>query len=210
MSVRPATPADAVAVAALAAEDETRLLGRPSRLSANDVAMWWSRTELRDNSWLIEEHGELVAAGWAEKWGEEIGTFVGIVAPGWKDRGIGAQLVERGEAAARRLGAVRAHAFTLAADARAAALFTLRGYREARRFYDMAIELDGPPPRPRVPEGLRLETFRPDEAHAFWQALDEAFHDHWEHHSTPFEEWWEQKQAHAGPRPHALVRRSRR
>jgi ribosomal protein S18 acetylase RimI-like enzyme len=25
---------------------------------------------------------------------------------------------------------------------------------------------------------------------AFHAALDEAFQDHWEHHSTPFDEWW--------------------
>ena len=32
-------------------------------------------------------------------------------------------------------------------------------------------------------------------ASLFHDALDEAFHDHWEHHSIPFEEWWEQKRA---------------
>ena len=32
-------------------------------------------------------------------------------------------------------------------------------------------------------------------AEAFYAALDEAFQDHWEHHSTPFAEWYERQAA---------------
>jgi GNAT superfamily N-acetyltransferase len=50
----------------------------------------------------------------------------------------------------------------------------------------MAIEQTEPPP----PVALRAEPVQESELRAFHAALDEAFQDHWEHHSTPFEEWW--------------------
>jgi ribosomal protein S18 acetylase RimI-like enzyme len=64
---------------------------------------------------------------------------------------------------------------------------TSRGYAETRRFYEMAIEQSEPP----APVGLPIEVVHESEIRAFHDALDEAFQDHWEHHSTPFEEWWE-------------------
>jgi ribosomal protein S18 acetylase RimI-like enzyme len=53
----------------------------------------------------------------------------------------------------------------------------------------MAIELDE---RPAVPD-VGIETLNLDEAEAFHAALDEAFQDHWEHHSWPFAQWWERQ-----------------
>jgi ribosomal protein S18 acetylase RimI-like enzyme len=50
----------------------------------------------------------------------------------------------------------------------------------------MAIEQSAPPPPVDVP----VEPVREDELRAFHATLDEAFRDHWEHHHTPFEEWW--------------------
>jgi len=64
-----------------------------------------------------------------------------------------------------------------------------------RRFYEMAIELDAPPAVPALPEEFTLEGFRMEDARPFYETLDAAFQDHWEHHSIPFERWWEEKQA---------------
>jgi ribosomal protein S18 acetylase RimI-like enzyme len=50
----------------------------------------------------------------------------------------------------------------------------------------MAIEQTEPPP----PVDLPVETVREEDMRAFHTALDEAFQDHWEHHSSPFDEWW--------------------
>jgi hypothetical protein len=47
---------------------------------------------------------------------------------------------------------------------------------------------------PVLPDRLTVESFDEAGAREFYDALDESFRDHWEHHSTPFEEWWEQKQ----------------
>ncbi len=76
--------------------------------------------------------------------------------------------------------------FTLGPDTAAAALMTAHGYRDVRHFYEMAIEQTEPPP----PVDLPVETVREEDVQGFHAALDEAFQDHWEHHSTPFDEWW--------------------
>jgi GNAT superfamily N-acetyltransferase len=188
VNVRALTTDDADAVATLARADELAFRGH-SHVAAADVLDWWSRGDLAD-SWLFEEDGAVAGAGWFAPWGDK-GTIVGIVAQQWKGHGIGSEIVERGEACARRRGLGRMHAFALSEDAAAAALFTSRGYAEVRRFYDMAIELDAPPPDPVVPEGLVLDDFRAEDAHGFQAAVNEAFEDHWDWHALPFDEWWE-------------------
>ncbi|MEN3342505.1 MAG: hypothetical protein V7644_1909 [Actinomycetota bacterium] len=189
--MRPVTRDDVPAVAALIAADEEAFTGRPSRVSPNDVHGWWQRVDLANDTWLFEEEGRLVAVGSAEAQGS-LGWSFAVVAPGAKGRGLGTRLAELCEA--RVAGAERLHTRALAADVAAATLFERRGYREVRRFWEMSIELEGPPPPPSLPAGLTLETFREDDARAFHAALDESFQDHWEHHPTPFEEWWELKQ----------------
>ena len=192
MSMRPATPDDLDEMLDLVRADEEQLLGRRSRVGMSDLRQWLSRVDLAEDAWLLEEDGQLVAFGWGETH-VGLGLAVGVVHPQAKGRGIGARLVERSERRLREQGATRVHQVALAADTNAPALFTARGYREVRRFYEMAIELDGPPPSPVLPDGLAIEPF--DDAHAreFYDALDESFRDHWEHHSIPFEQWWEQK-----------------
>ena len=181
-------------MAALLAADETALLGRPSRLTAIDVGSWWASVDLEHDSWLLEEDGRPVAAGWFERYGP-LGIYLGVVAQGAKGRGLGGQLVDLGESRAVAAGAERAHSFFPAPDVAAAELFESRGYREVRRFYDMAIELTEPVPEPSLPDGLAIDVFVEEDARAFHDALDEAFQDHWEHHPRPFEEWWEEKLA---------------
>jgi len=197
---RPATRADAAAFAEMAAADESALLGRPSRLGEGDMLAWWSRCDLEADSWLLEEDGRLVGGGWFELHAP-LCFFVGIVAAGEKGRGLGGLLGDLGDGRAAASGAERVHTWTIAADRAAAALFESRGYHEVRRFYDMAIALDGPAPEPSLPDGLRLELFREEEARAFYEALDEAFQDHWEHHPRSFEEWWAEKLAMHGYDP---------
>jgi mycothiol synthase len=195
---RPARREDAVAVAALVAADESVLLGRPSRLAEIDVLDWWSRVDLERDSWLFEEHGGVVAMGWFEC-RDDLGLFVAVVAQGAKGRGLGAALAGLGESRARdAAGVARLQTWTLAADHAARELFTGRGYREVRRFYDMSIELEGPQADPALPDSFAVEVFRAEDARAFHDALDEAFEDHWEHHPIPFDQWWREKQASPG------------
>lgn len=185
MSVRPITEEDFPVVARLLADDE-RALGVRSHVGVNEVREWTSLADLASDSWLYEDDDGVFAVGWVATIGE-VGFAVGVVHPRAKGRGLGAELVGRTEAALEgRDGVKRIQQFALGADAGAASLLTGRGYRDVRHFYEMAIELEAPPPAPAVP----VEVFREEDAEAFHAALDESFRDHWEHHPQTFEQWW--------------------
>ncbi len=194
MNARPATGDDLSAIAAFLADDEERQLGRPSLAGENDLRAWLGSADLERDSWLYERgEGGIAAFGWVEPHTGGVGVAVGVVHEEAKGRGIGSELVARAEARLRESGSERIHEIAFAVDGRAAELFAAHGYREVRRFWEMAIELDGPPPESSLPDGMRIETFAEAEAKSFHDALDEAFQDHWEHHTRPFEEWWEEK-----------------
>ena len=197
MIERPFAEEDFPALAAWFAAEEERLLGRPSRLGADDVRAWVRRTDLARHSVLFEDEGRILAVGWAEPEGE-IGIAVGAVALDEQGAGLGTRLLDRSEALLADAGVGRIHQVALAADVRAPELFAARGYREVRRFWEMAIEFDGPPPGPPPLDGLRIETFDPADARAFHDTLEQAFRDHWEHVPRPFEEWWAETQAAPG------------
>jgi GNAT superfamily N-acetyltransferase len=195
MNVRSITPDDFSPLAAFLAEDETHLFGRPSRLGVADVTAWLSGPDLTSDTWLFEEDGRLVAAGWVEKH-HDTGIAIGIVHRERRGRGLGSELVDRSEERLRALGVGRVHAVTLAPDLAAGPLLTGRGYRAVRRFWEMTTELDDdPPPEPRLPAGFRIESFSSELGRAFHGALEEAFAEHWEHQPEPFEEWWERQVA---------------
>lgn len=190
MNVRPFGEDDFEAVVALLREDEESLLDRTSRIGVADLREWTSRTKLAENSWLFEDAGEPCAVGWSDTV-DDLAIGIGVVRPRWKGRGLGVQLVGRSEAAGRAHGAKRIHQFAFGADPAATALLSAQGYRDVRHFYEMAIDLSEAPP----PPALRVEAVQEEDLRAFHSALDEAFQDHWEHHGSPFEEWWERHSA---------------
>jgi mycothiol synthase len=186
VNVRPFVDADAAAVADLIALDDERFYpGRPGRVTGADVLMFqqWS-----NEAWVWEEDGRVVASA---TFRVHAGTadVRGIV--GERGRGIGADILERGEAFARAAGAEKILAGAAEPNADARTLFERRGYREVRRFYEMAIELTEEPPVAVLPDGLVVDEIRDGEQRAFYDALNEAFAEHWQWHPTPFEEWSE-------------------
>ena len=188
MRSRPITLDDFPAVATLFREDEKHLNGRPSHVGESELHEWTSVVDLSRGSWLFEDDDGISAVGWA--WTHADVTFgIGVVHPRAKGVGLGSQLVDRSERIGRESGLPRMHQYVLASDTAAAALMTGRGYRDVRHFYDMAIELEA---EPEVPD-VAIETMRVGDERAFHGALEEAFRDHWEHHSTPFEEWWSRR-----------------
>jgi mycothiol synthase len=190
ITIRPLTEGDLDAARELLALDEEHALGRPSRIEVTDIRAWLASADFDKDTWLLEEADRPVALGWYDSHGE-IGVAVGVVHPETRGRGLGAHLVETAVRRAREAGSARLHYITLAADAEAPALLTAHGFREVRRFYEMAVEHAEPPPAPALPDGLVIESFRHEDARSFYAALDEAFRDHWEHQPVPFDEWWE-------------------
>jgi GNAT superfamily N-acetyltransferase len=184
---RALTEGDLERVAAMLKEDEEFLHGRPSSIGPNDLREWLSRTDLATDSWLYEDEGRVAAVGWVDVLPDsDVAIGLGIVHPRWKGRGLGAELLQRSETQARGR-ARRLHTFAFGSDAAAAQLLGAHGFTEIRRFYEMAIEQTEPPP----PVELPVEPVTEADLRPFYAALDEAFQDHWEHHSTPFDDWWE-------------------
>jgi mycothiol synthase len=160
-------------------------------VTVDDVDGWLQTTALETNTWLLEEGGAgLVAAAFPELHGDR-GYALGVVHPVAEKRGLGSGLIELTERRMVEEDAGRILAWTLAADEPAAELFERHGYREIRRFWDMAIDFDGELPEPTV----AIETFREEEAPAFHAANEEAFEDHWEPHPESFETWWARQRA---------------
>jgi mycothiol synthase len=188
MNVRALVDDDAAAVAALISAEEERLYGRPGRLTGADILMF---LQYAKEAWVWEEDGRMVASASYGVHGDAA-EFRGVVAD--KGRGLGTEIVERGEAFARTEGVRKIHAGVPEPDAAARALLESHGYREVRRFYHMAIELDAEPPEPVLPAGLVVDELRDDEYEAFYETLNEAFAEHWEWHPKPYEEWIERRQ----------------
>ncbi|HKT44735.1 MAG TPA: GNAT family N-acetyltransferase [Gaiellaceae bacterium] len=185
MNRRPFTEEDADAVAALLAADEERFYGRRSRLQGSDLLLY---RHFWKEAWIYEEDGRIVASVTYSVHGDAA-NIRGIV--GARGRGIGTQMLERGEAFAREHGVTKIHTGAPEPNADARALFESRGYREVRRFWEMGIDLAEEPAVPELPDGLVLDELRDGEQRAFYDALNEAFEDHWEWHPMPFDEWLE-------------------
>ena len=163
-------------------------LGYRPNTTAAEMREWWHRADLERDSWAFEEDGGLVALAWLAV-DNDAAHATGLVAPSAQGRGYGTLLRDLVEerSTALRVRAIRQD--TYESDALARLLFEARGYREVRRFYEMAIELTGPPPAPVWPEGITPASFRPQDARAFHAATGEAFRDEWGFVPMPFDEW---------------------
>jgi mycothiol synthase len=188
MNVRPFAEEDAPAVAALINAEEDRFYGRPGRLTGANILMFLKYSE---ESWVWEDGGHIVASASFGVHGDAA-RIQGFVAD--KGRGIGTEILERGETFARAKGAQKILTGGPEPDAAARTLFEAHGYRAVRRFYEMEIELTEEPAAAVVPDGLVVDELRDDEYEAFYDALNEAFAEHWEWHPKPFGEWLEHRQ----------------
>src|SRR5262252_8908878 len=92
VNVRPLVDDDAPVVAALISAEEERLYGRPGRVTGADILMFLHYSK---ESWVWEEDGRMVASASYGVHGDAANTR-GIVAA--KGRGLGTEILERGEA----------------------------------------------------------------------------------------------------------------
>jgi mycothiol synthase len=124
--------------------------------------------------------------------GEKLDGWV-CVDPEFTGRGLATALVAIIEERARELGGATVKLDVYAENAAGRTLLEALGYHDVRHFYEMRIELDGPPPEPAWPPGLTVTPFAPDEARQLHAAINDAFADEWNFHRRTFEEWRAQR-----------------
>jgi mycothiol synthase len=155
---------------------------------ADELRDWWSLYDLA-SSWVVEnEDGEPVGVSGLLARGDDFSAWSGVD-PRYNGRGIATELIARAERRVRELGGDRLRVGALAENRRARELLTALGFREIRRFFRMQVDFDELPPAPRAIEGIRVVTFRPEDARSFHAAMAEAMADDWGFVPMSFDEW---------------------
>ncbi|MEU3760365.1 GNAT family N-acetyltransferase [Streptomyces albogriseolus] len=196
-SMRPATPADAVAVTALMNQVDELEIGRPETDPHTVLAdLEHPGTDLERDSWLVEAGGQLLAFGllWDPSGGERIDVDL-YALPSHRaetDR-ILAAMEARAPAKARANGATRAvvHLHLNAAPALDTGLLKERGWRVVRRYHMLHRSLDpARDPLPEPPAGVRVRGCVTEEdrvrVHALYQ---ESFAGHFGFQPRSYETW---------------------
>jgi mycothiol synthase len=172
---------------------------REGEVTLGWVVAGWSlpRQELDRDAWLVYGPGGGLAAQ-AFLFEDQPGVYQRIhdIHPAHEGRGLEEYLLDvaearvRARAAAAADGDVRLAVVAYESEADTVRLFAARGYEHVRTFAHLAVPLDRAPQPPLAPPGLTIRRFRRDrDERAFYEALDEAFRDHWEPTAMTFEEW---------------------
>jgi mycothiol synthase len=188
------------AVVALIRASERADLGE-ELASAQEMGTRWDVPEspLATNAWVaVAPDGAL--AGFARvRLGESNGLFLNVH-PRQRNRGIGSALLDRVEtraqahlAALHERGAASSlllRTWMTEQGERARRFAERRGYRLVRIFNDMDMALSEAAPSPSWPGSIRLEPFeRERDARPLYDAMSEAFADHWGGMNPAYEQW---------------------
>jgi mycothiol synthase len=167
--------------------------GVPYLETAADIANEYAHltnTDLERDVWVVEVDGAPVAYQRTTWKLDDDGAyqywFYGCVDPAWQRRGLGRELVRRGEQRLREVAAAHpAEAtkfFSVFSPARRVgkvALFQSEGFTAVRHFYNLERSLAGDLPSAPLPAGLELRPVQRADLRAIWDANEEAFRDHW-------------------------------
>jgi mycothiol synthase len=180
--LRPLREDDADAVAALFVD----AWGEARRMDGDEIREWFNNQALQPENLLVLEHAGRVV-GYFDVWIDGEVADVDAAAPGFWDEAF-----DHAENKARALGAKRVRSFVVD-EHEVGGLVATRGYRMVRSSWTMEIELGvEAPAEPVLPEGIEIRRYRhPEDEQCVYEAMQEAFIDHWGFHPVTIETWRE-------------------
>jgi mycothiol synthase len=197
--VRRPTLDDAGAVHALMVAYDMEISGE-EEISLVELITDWQQDsfDLCRDAWMITApDGKVVGYGDLLRRGYVRFDGTVYVHPDHRNRGIGTQLIRLIEERAREQAAhapegvqvVLNHGF-VTTDEPMRERLEREGYSPSRYFWRMLIEMEEAPPVPGWPTGIAVRPCVPEQDdHATFEAIEEAFADHWGHVDTTFEKW---------------------
>ncbi len=186
VSLAPLAAGDAPTVADLVGDYQAFHRGSRGRATAGEVLDWWQRVD-GGRTGVVDERGRLVGAATLRRRGNCY-LADNYVHPDATGLGAGSLLLEWGERRAAEAGLAAIRASAPATDPLGKALLERRGFRYIRSFYRMTVDLDEQPPAPTWPHGFRF-ALEPNEEQLIFEALEEAFADHWGYEPRTAAEW---------------------
>jgi len=117
---------------------------------------------------------------------ERIYRSVTFMHPAWRRKGLGSAILPYNEARIRDIAAehpaeIKKSFEVTVPDSNKGALALLKqsGYRVIRHFFVMSCDLSGELQAAQLPSGLELRPAEPAQYRTIWDAIEEAFIDHW-------------------------------
>lgn len=138
---------------------------------------------------VAEIDGRMVAYSrvwWEESDGDRIYTFIGLLVPAWRRKGIGRAMIRHAERRLREIA--REHPAerdkylqrgVVDSEVGLEALLRNEGYEPVRYGFSMVRPTSQPLPEAPLPEGLQVRPVRDEDLRQIIEASDEAFRDHW-------------------------------
>lgn len=166
-------------------------------LTVEDVREEMTGSDLERDAWLVERSGQVVGLGALQvRAGVRFAATL-YVHPEQRRRGIGSELLRlleaRGDELVEEAPANAELTMVGWVDAAAPAMLEWtahRGYQPVREFLRMQIQFDAPPAQPEWPQGIEVRTYdHARDARPLFDAIDEAFQDHWGHLPMEYDDW---------------------